>query len=137
METIGADSWTISGRTVLVNASTVIEGSPVVGDTVEVHAVNAAGVLTATRIQAEDRHSPNPPEQRHVEFEGVVQSTGPIWMISGRAVTVNASTRVSGAPTTGDTVRVEAAMLPDGTLVALEIEKENGDDDGGGHPGRH
>ena len=55
-------------------------------------------------------------------------------------MTVNASTRISGNPIVGDTVRVEALLMADGTLVALEIEKENGDDDGGdggGHQGRH
>ena len=83
VETIGSDQWVISGRTVLVNASTVIEGSPAVGDTVEVHATTSALGLTATRIQAEDRHSPNPPEPHHVGFEGAVQATGAIWMISG------------------------------------------------------
>lgn len=139
VETITGSQWTISGRMVQVNASTLIEGNPKVGDTVEVHARNSAQGLVATRIQAEDKDpQPQPPEQRHVEFEGVVQSTGATWTISGRVVTVNAATRISGSPKKGDTVKVEAAQMADGTLVALEIEKEDGDmEDGGEHSGRH
>jgi len=55
VETISDSSWTISGQTVLVDASTRIDGSPAVGDTVEVKAMKASdGTLTATRIKKED-----------------------------------------------------------------------------------
>ena len=55
VDIIGDTSWQISGQTVLVNGSTRIEGSPAVGDTVEVKATKAAdGTLTATRIKKED-----------------------------------------------------------------------------------
>ena len=57
---IGATSWTIGETVVLVNASTVIEGDPAVGDVVEVRAdVAADGTLTATRIQKEDAGDDN------------------------------------------------------------------------------
>ncbi|MGE5414653.1 MAG: DUF5666 domain-containing protein, partial [Syntrophomonadaceae bacterium] len=60
VEAIGADSWTISGRVVGVNAATQILGAPVVGDEVEVHASTAAdGSLTATAIQREDANDDN------------------------------------------------------------------------------
>jgi Domain of unknown function (DUF5666) len=55
VQAIGATSWTIAGQVVTVNAATRIDGSPAVGDNVEVKANKAAdGSLTATRIQAED-----------------------------------------------------------------------------------
>jgi hypothetical protein len=55
VEMIGSASWQISGKTVLVNSSTQLEGNPAVGDTVEVKAQQGAdGTLTAMRIQKED-----------------------------------------------------------------------------------
>jgi Domain of unknown function (DUF5666) len=52
---IGPTSWTIGETVVLVNASTVIEDNPGVGDLVEVRAdVASDGTLTATRIRKED-----------------------------------------------------------------------------------
>ena len=60
VEAIGTDSWTISGQIVGVNAATRIEGTPVAGDEVEVHATRASdGSLTATRIQREDANDDN------------------------------------------------------------------------------
>jgi len=55
VESIAGGTWTVAGRTLAVNAATVIEGDPQVGDTVEVKANAAAdGSLTATRIHRED-----------------------------------------------------------------------------------
>ena len=60
VEAIGDASWTISGQVVGIDASTLIEGSPAVGDSVEVHAAKAAdGSLLATRIQREDAGDQN------------------------------------------------------------------------------
>lgn len=60
VEAIGDASWQISSQTVLVNASTQIEGNPLVGDTVDVKALKAAdGTLTATRIKKEDSGNGN------------------------------------------------------------------------------
>jgi hypothetical protein len=127
VESIAADQWTISGQTVLVNGDTRIEGNPQVGDTVEVHAVQSVQGLLATHIDREDNAPPpQPPQAQHVEFEGTVESVGTIWMISGQAVTVNASTRISDNPGVGDTVRVEAMKQADGSLLALQIEKQDG-----------
>ncbi len=55
VQAIGDASWQIGDKTVNVNASTEIVGSPAVGDQVEVKALQAAdGSLTATRIKKED-----------------------------------------------------------------------------------
>ena len=60
VESISPDAWTVAGRNLVVNAATVIEGAPKVGDTVEVKANQAAdGSLTATRIHGEDNGGGN------------------------------------------------------------------------------
>ncbi len=60
VEAIAADSWTISGQVLSVNAATQILGAPAVGDEVEVHASKAAdGSLTATTISREDANDDN------------------------------------------------------------------------------
>lgn len=65
------------------------------------------------------------PEPEETEFEGVVESTDGVWVISGQAVVVNAQTEFRGNPQVGDRVEVKAWRLTDGTLVARRIEKKN------------
>ena len=130
VEMMSAASWTISGRTVTIAPTTVIEGSPAVGDRVDVHAVRTGTSLVASRIRKEDANPPNEGDQ--VEFRGTVQSKGSTWTISGRTVAVDASTEIEGSPAVGDTVDVEAVRRSDGTLLARKIQKEEADDDGGG-----
>lgn len=70
----------------------------------------------------DDRGTPTPEE---TEFEGVVESTGGVWVISGQAVAVNAQTEFRGNPKVGDRVEVKAWRLTNGTLVARRIEKKS------------
>ena len=135
VEAIGASSWTIGGREVLVNAATVIFGSPQVGDLVEVHADRASdGTLTATRIKTEDGDDDNGDDER--EFRGIVSSIGASsWTIGDLVVLVNAATEIFGDPQVGDLVEVRADRAPDGTLTATRIKKEDDGDDDNGGPG--
>ncbi len=129
VESIGASSWTVGGRVVLVNAQTAIFGSPQVGDLVEVRADRAAdGTLTATRIKTEDDAEAD--DER--EFRGIVSAIGDSsWTIGELVVLVNASTEIDGNPEVGDLVEVRADRAPDGTLTATRIHKEDGDGGGG------
>ena len=130
VESIGATTWTVGGRVVLVNAQTVIFGSPQVGDLVEVRADRAAdGTLTATRIKTEDEGEGD--DER--EFRGIVSAIGDSsWTIGELVVLVNAATEIDGNPQVGDLVEVRADRAPDGTLTATRIHKEDGDGGGGG-----
>ncbi len=134
VESIGATSWTIGGRVVLVNASTVILRNPRVGDLAEVHADRAAdGTLTATRIKREDGTG-NADDER--EFKGIVSSIGSSsWTIGDLVVLVNSATVIFGDPQVGDLVEVHADRASDGTLTATRIKKEDDDDDDNGGPG--
>ncbi len=69
---------------------------------------------------------PEPSETEHpeeVEFSGTVEATGAVWVISGQAVTITGETEFEDNPGLGDEVRVKAWRLPDGSLVAREIDK--------------
>jgi hypothetical protein len=132
VESIGATSWTIAGRVVLVNDATSFRGNPQVGDLVEVRADRAPdGTRTATDIKLED--DDNVDDER--EFRGIVTSIGDTsWTIGDLVVLVNASTEIRGNPQVGDLVEVRADRAPDGTLTATRIKTEDGsggDDDGG------
>lgn len=70
-------------------------------------------------------HATGTPEPEETEFEGVVESTGGVWVIGGQAVVVNAQTEFRGNPQLGDQVEVKAWRFTDGTLVARRIEKKN------------
>ena len=55
VQSINGSTWLIAGQTVQVNASTAVEGSPKVGDNVEVEAnVQPDGSLIATRIRVKN-----------------------------------------------------------------------------------
>jgi hypothetical protein len=74
---------------------------------------------------------PTPTPEDHdkgdtVEWKGILQAiAGSIWVIDGRAVQVTSDTRIRGSPRVGDRVEVKARRQPDGTLVALEIERKD------------
>ncbi len=52
VETISADSWSVSGQTFAVNAQTEFKNNILVGDSVKVHfVVNSDGTYTATEIE--------------------------------------------------------------------------------------
>ncbi|WP_448601136.1 DUF5666 domain-containing protein [Thermoflexus hugenholtzii] len=73
---------------------------------------------------------PTPTPEDHdegetVKWKGVLQAiAGSTWIIDGRAVQVTGDTRIQGDPHIGDRVEVKARRRPDGTLIALEIERE-------------
>jgi uncharacterized protein DUF5666 len=131
VESIGASSWTISGRVVVVDSSTQIIGTPALGDIADVDALRAAdGTLTAVRIKVEDA------EPQEIEFSGIVESIGATsWTISGQAVGVDSSTQILGSPAQGDTVEVKALKSSQGAFQATRIEKVNGSGSGNGNPG--
>ena len=113
---VSDSAWTIDDRTFQVGAATVFLGNPGLGDFVEVRFHLDGGHAVADRIQKEDAANDE------LEFRGIVEAIGDgAWTISGRVVTVNASTIVRGDPRVGDLVEVRADRAPDGTLTATDI----------------
>ncbi len=123
LESFTANSWTIAGRTVQVDANTVIVGQPSVGVMVEVHAREMAdGSIVAYKLEIEQTQS-------RIEIKGYVESIAPdAWVISGRTVTVDGRTVYDerhGPLGIGVYVEVKAQIQPDGSLLALRIKSED------------
>ena len=117
VERIDGDAWTVNGTRVLVDANTVIEGTPQVGATAQVKAVRRDdGSLLATRIVVES------PQERVVEFEGPIDSIeSGHWIVGGRVVQIDANTVIEGDPQVGSVAEVQAVERSDGTLLARRI----------------
>lgn len=109
---------------VTITPETRIEGSPKVGDSVQVLGRrDAAGNLIAVAIfPARPRPAPG------ISLQGVVKSMGPAsWVITtgegDMTVLVNSSTRIDPSIQVGDRVEVRAVRDPAGNLVAIAIMK--------------
>ena len=122
VEAMSPTSWTVAGKTVSITAATMIEGSPAVGDEVDVHAHVSGTTLVADRIEKKDAA---PPQPNDVEFEGTVEVIGTTsWTISGKVVTVDSNTVIEHSPKVGD--RVEVHAIQSGTsFLATKIEGKN------------
>ena len=140
------DDYTIAGKTVRANGQTNIdqeEGPLVVGAKVEVKGTaGEGGIVLATKIEVQggdgdsgggDDDGPPPPGTTGtpVEFKGLVESMpagGTFvgdWMIAGRKVHTNASTRIDqedGGLIVGATVEVRGVEGDGGTINATKIE---------------
>lgn len=117
IESIEEDAWTVAGTRVLVDANTVIEGTPQIGASAQVKAVRRGdGSLLATRIVVESR------QERIVEFEGPILSIEPEqWIVAGFAVQIDENTVIEGSPRIGNLAEVRAVERADGTLLAQRI----------------
>ncbi len=130
-------TWTVSGRTVYVDANTWINqehGAVAVNAYVEVEGyLQSDGSINATKIEVKD--SPNSGSGGgnstvYVKLYGVVEdlpATGLIgdWLVSGRTVHVDANTRIEqehGPVQIGVNVEVKGIQQADGSVNALKIE---------------
>lgn len=78
----------------------------------------------------EEKKEEDKPEDREIEFWGLVQSMeAGRWRIAGREVVVTSRTEQEGRITLGSYVRVEAVLGTDGLWKALEIEQEEDEED--------
>jgi hypothetical protein len=116
IESFGPTQWVVSGHTLIINADTVIEGTPHKGLLAEVKALRRGdGSLRAVRIFVR-----LPSEE--VEFEGLIQSlSGGEWIVEGVTVRLDGQTLVEGIPTVGASAEVQGLPLPDGAVLARRI----------------
>ncbi|MBI5878655.1 MAG: hypothetical protein HZB53_13480 [Chloroflexi bacterium] len=114
--------WTVGGKNVIVDANTVISGTPQIGLMAEVRAIKSGAILTATKIVVQK------PEPQKVEFKGTITAiNGNTWTIGGKTVTVDAQTMIDeshGAAKVGATVEVLGSMMGDGSVRAIRIQVE-------------
>jgi len=115
VESIGDESWTISGISVTVNLSTTIEAGIVVSDVVHVEGeILDDGTWLATSIERA--------AERTFDFVGVVISTDP-WNVSGVELATDENTEIDEGIDVGNRVRVRGRVLADGTRLAESIEQ--------------
>ena len=116
VQSIGDESWLISGIEVAVDGRTEIKNDPAVGDVVKVEGqITADGIWLAREIKAEDD------EAATFEFVGIVDTMNP-WQVAGIALATDEWTEIDTAVAPGDRVKVEGVILPDGTWLAEEIK---------------
>jgi len=135
VEAIASDAWTVGGVPVGLTADTQIDSGLAIGDLAKVEATVAAdATLTAQEIKAVELDSASTPDagsDTEVEFTGVVGSMDAAsWMVGTQTVAIDAATEIKDAIVVGDTVKVHASVLADGSLLATEIklaEDSNGD----------
>lgn len=137
VEAIGAGAWVISGQRVAVGPSTTISIGLRLGDRVlALIEVEDAGAGRARAILYLGPGSATPAAPTAVrnewEFEGLVQARGAgAWIIAGQTLLITTSTRLDDSLQAGDLARVKAETAPDGRLLALRIERTEGEEDGG------
>lgn len=122
VEGIAPDAWTISGRTVRVDALTQIQPGLQVSDTVKVQGGLAPdGTFWAASIQRFETST-----GEAFSLIGVVQSiSDTVWSVSGFTFTVDVSTTIEAGIVVGEVVSVEGEVLADGTRRAISITKLN------------
>lgn len=143
IESITPPRLRVSGRTVETNAETEIKRGDTrisvtalkVGETVKVE----GSLLPDQSVLARGLEVKSPDEDDdEVEFTGTIESiTPPSLRVSGRTVVTNADTEFEGEGRTGsladfkvgDRVEVEGTLLSDGSVLARELKKLEGDDD--------
>lgn len=116
VESIGAAAWTVSGRSVFVDAETAVEAGIVVGDVVQVRGIiTEEGLWQAHSIKKED-NAPN------FSLTGPVTSMEP-WLVNGVGFETREWTEIGDNIAVGDVVHVEGTILADGTWVANTIAR--------------
>lgn len=129
--------WTVSGRTVRVTSSTILNtegGTFAVGAYVEAQGTpNPDGSLAATKIEL--RRAVPPAGAAPASFRGAVEllasTPGWIgdWRVGGRAVVVTGTTMIDqerGTLALGALVEVHGTSRPDGSILADRVEVEWG-----------
>lgn len=90
------------------------------------HDITATPAPTGT---VEPTATPAPtetPEPEEVEFSGVVDSlSANVWVVGGVTLYITTDTEIKGDIQVGDRVKVKAWLMPDGSLVARKVERDD------------
>jgi hypothetical protein len=112
LDAINGEDWSVAGRKVIVPAGISLEGNPQIGLYVWVTGIaQSDGSVLARQIQV-----------RGERFQGQVESIqSGVWQVGGQQVFTSDHTEIEGDPGTGDSVEVNAMILPGGSLLAEQI----------------
>jgi hypothetical protein len=119
IQSITGNTWVIGGETFVTNNATRLDNGLAVGVVARVEFVTMAdGTNRAVEIETDVDDD---------KFHGIIETmTGDTWVISGRSFKVNQATRLDNGLAVGVRVKVEFVTLTDGTMVATEIETDEG-----------
>lgn len=117
VQTIGTESWTISGVTVAVDENTAIDSGLAAGEVVWVSGwIQVDGTWLARKIRRAIEG------ERSFEIAGQIESIDP-WVVAGISFETREWTDIDPGLKVGDLVRVKGKIQEDGTWVAFEIER--------------
>ena len=123
--------WIISGTPVAVGPGSDTDGIPHRGQRVKVKGLlQEDGSLLAREIENK-RGSQGPKGKlRKVRLGGIFQGLDDKgnWVVNGARFSVDPRTRLKGTPGVGRRVKVKAVLLEDGSLIAAEVEGDDGAD---------
>ncbi len=144
LQALEGDRWLVDGEAVAIDQTTLVDGLPAVGATVQIEGFRQEdGTILATvvrlfpprgngpREEATPTPTPTPapgpapadtptPTPAPVSFQGTLeQALGDEWTVGGRRVVLDASALVSGVPEPGSVVSIEGVLREDGVTVAL------------------
>ncbi|GEM_PF-1956612 len=137
IQTMGANTWMVSGRTFKVDAATMLDSGLKAGAMAKVEFITMPdGTAVATKIETsaigvgiEDKPKQpvaGQPASQVLEdfnFSGIVASISPsAWVIGGRTFNMNQTTIIDTGVTLGVMVKVKFVVLPDGSTLATKIE---------------
>jgi hypothetical protein len=134
VETLGSNTWTVAGRTIIVLPETEIKGVIVEGDLVKVHALlNPVGELAAREIEPAvdiDLDNDELDDDDDLKLVGILEQIGEdIWIVDGVEFRVTSDTEIEDAPSVGDLVEVYFFSSSDSVPLAREIEAEDDSED--------
>lgn len=107
---IGQTQWQVDQFIVQVNSQTQIAGKPQPGQQVSVTAHSQSGILTASRIVAEE-----------IEVTGRLTNTGGQWLINDVAFVIVPETVINGTMKTGAIAVARLRELNTGDRIAVSI----------------
>lgn len=115
-------NWIVNGTKVSVDPLTRLEGTPAVGQRVEVKAVlQKDGSLLARKIEGEEKRAGK--SKSEAKIRGVIEAVGDNSItINGITLALSVLTELDGELEVGRFAEVEALLQEDGTLVAKEVE---------------
>ena len=121
IESMDGDTWVIGDQNFKVDANTVLDGGLAPGIMARVEFITLAdGTRLAMEIETDEAAD---------HFAGTIESMSEdAWVIGGRTFQVNDTTRLDEGLAVGVLARVEFATMPDGGLLATEIETDEDND---------
>lgn len=128
LESMEGERWSVSGILVIVTPGTTVVGQPEIGLYLWVSGqAQPGGAILASQVIV-----------KGLRLQGQVNEIqSGLWHIAGQVIYTNDDTEIEGNPQTGDLVAVNAWLLPDGSLLAEQIDllerDTNAPDDDGKH----